>query len=196
MTKALVLFSGGIDSTTALAWAMIRGYRCTGLFLACEQPQVQQEAKAVREISEFYGVDVLVDDVKLHYASDPDDHWVIPFRNGIFLAHACNVGMERKFDYVVHGMYSQPGWGFEYPDSTPEFLGTFSALPKVYGSNLRILSPFSGLTKNDVVQIAQGFNVPIHLTWTCYNPQEGGKPCGECPACIKRQEALDAIRDQ
>lgn len=188
--KAVVLLSGGIDSTAALAHTL-QDKEALALWIAYGQKQVEQEKEAAFAIAEHYEVPLMDVWLPEHLFRAIGVHLLVPFRNGMLLSLATAVAQEEGFPWVVAGMYSQPGWGYEYPDSTPEFLGTFGAVMQMgTEGRVRLLTPWSGWTKDKVVRWAATHNVPLDLTWTCYNPQQG-KRCGKCPACEKRAWAME-----
>ena len=193
MNRYLVLLSGGIDSVTALAHTLDVSVRkeVVGLFVDYGQPQVKQEAGACTAVATWYDVGLRTFDLSPALFRPKGDNFLVPFRNGVLLAIGAAWAEKHGFDYVVTGAYSSPGEGYEYPDSTPEFLGSYAAIMQLgTEGRVRLLAPWQYLTKDQIVMRAIQLEVPLDLTWTCYKPTRGN-PCYECPACKKRLWALE-----
>lgn len=216
--KALVLFSGGVDSTTCLAMA-VKHYgaeNVIALSVSYGQKHIK-EIKAARSIAQYYGVKHLQldlasifegSDCSLLQGSDseiPKESYAqqltktdgapvstyVPFRNGLFLATAASVALSNGCGVIYYGAHSDDAAGNAYPDCSQSFNNAINeAIYIGSGKQLRVEAPFVGLTKADVVRRGLELNVPYELTWSCY---EGGeKPCGVCGTCRDRMAAFEA----
>lgn len=216
MKKAIVLFSGGIDSTTCLAMAIQRfGSECVVPLSISYGQKHQKEIESARKILDYYHVEgVELDLAPLFAYSDcsllshsaaeiPEASYssqlektdgtpvstYVPFRNGLFLSSAAGIALSLKCSYIYYGAHSDDGAGSAYPDCSQSFHQSMSAA--VYegsGRQLEIIAPFISLTKADVVKKGLELKAPYELTWSCY---EGGKlACGKCGTCIDRINAF------
>ena len=216
--KALVLFSGGVDSTTCLAMTVKRygAENVIALSVSYGQKHIK-EIKAARSIAQYYGVKHLQldlasifegSDCSLLHGSDseiPRESYAqqltktdgapvstyVPFRNGLFLATAASVALSNGCGVIYYGAHSDDAAGNAYPDCSQSFNNAINeAIYIGSGKQLRVEAPFVGLTKADVVRRGLELNVPYELTWSCY---EGGeKPCGVCGTCRDRMAAFEA----
>ena len=216
--KALVLFSGGVDSTTCLAMAVDRygAENVTALSVRYGQKH-EKELEAAEKLRSFYGVrrktldltPVFADsDCSLLSASGreiPKDSYAsqlsgtdgkpvstyVPFRNGLFLAAAASVALSEGCGEIWYGAHSDDAAGNAYPDCSDAFNeATGSAIRLGSGGQLTLVAPF--VKKNKAAVVAEGLRlgVPYELTWSCY---EGGeKPCGVCGTCRDRIAAFRA----
>lgn len=216
--KALVLFSGGVDSTTCLAMTVKRygAENVIALSVSYGQKHIK-EIKAARSIAQYYGVKHLqLDLASIFEGSDcsllqgseseiPKESYAqqltktdgapvstyVPFRNGLFLATAASVALSNGCGVIYYGAHSDDAAGNAYPDCSQSFNNAINeAIYIGSGKQLRVEAPFVGLTKADVVRRGLELNVPYELTWSCY---EGGeKPCGVCGTCRDRMAAFEA----
>ena len=216
--KALVLFSGGLDSSTCLAMAIEKYGRENVLALSISYGQKhQKEINAAKAVAEHYGVQLITLDLaRIFEGSDcallegsqqdiPKGEYAgqlestdgkpvstyVPFRNGLFLSCAASVALSRGCDVIYYGVHSDDAAGSAYPDCSSDFNSHISkAISIGSGEQLRVEAPFVELTKADVVAQGLRLGVPYELTWSCY---EGGeKPCGCCGTCIDRAKAFAA----
>jgi len=202
--KAVILLSGGLDSTTLLYYMISQGYDCYPLSISYGQKH-KKEVVAARNISEACGLikswkvinlDMLgnllpsaltsSDEVpEGHYQEESMKQTVVPGRNLIFLAIAAGYaeGLEAKVvAYAAHA-----GDHYIYPDCRPEFVKAAREAIKI-GYDTDLLTPFINIDKGEVVKIGTQLKVPYYMTWTCYNG--GDKHCGRCGACNERKEAF------
>ncbi|MEE0956949.1 MAG: 7-cyano-7-deazaguanine synthase QueC [Ruminococcus sp.] len=216
--NALVLFSGGVDSTTCLAMTVKRygAENVIALSVSYGQKHIK-EIKAARSIAQYYGVKHLqLDLASIFEGSDcsllqgseseiPKESYAqqltktdgapvstyVPFRNGLFLATAASVALSNGCGVIYYGAHSDDAAGNAYPDCSQSFNNAINeAIYIGSGKQLRVEAPFVGLTKADVVRRGLELNVPYELTWSCY---EGGeKPCGVCGTCRDRMAAFEA----
>lgn len=215
--KALVLFSGGVDSTTCLGIAVDKFGADEVLALSIYYGQKHdKEIEAARKIAEYYGVAWKQLDLALIFADSdcsllaqsdkeiPKESYAeqlaetdgspvstyVPFRNGLFLSSAASIGLSNGCEVIYYGAHSDDAAGNAYPDCSQEFNDSMNkAIYLGSGNAIRIEAPFVGLTKAQVIAKGLELNVPYHLTWSCY---EGGEtPCGKCGTCIDRAKAFE-----
>jgi 7-cyano-7-deazaguanine synthase len=212
--KTLVLLSGGLDSTTALYWALRRGGDVQALSFDYGQRH-KIEIRSARLIARRLGVPhtVLKIDLRqmggsaltdpavalprhsrvprLHASPIPPVTYV-PFRNGVFLALAAAWAEPRGIMEIVCGfnIIDSP----EYPDTRPAFVrameravrtGTAAAAT---GRPIKIRAPFLGLKKSDIIKVGLALGADYSRSITCYAGSE--KPCGVCSACRLRAQAF------
>ena len=205
--KAIVLFSGGLDSTTCLYWALAQGYTCETLTVTYGQKHAR-EVRAAREIAEKLGVKqhfVTLDlpwlassslvnkeqQIPEHELAEISNGQIpstyVPGRNLMFLSIAASLLDAMDGDAIVAGPNAIDFSG--YPDCTPQFftaagrainLGTKCGVTK----GVEVLAPLMDLSKTDIVKLGVKLGVPFELTWSCYNG--GEKPCGHCDSCKLR----------
>ena len=214
--KALVLFSGGVDSTTCLAIAVDKYSASEVLALSISYGQKHsRETEAAKKIAEYYGVRMKeLDLTKIFEDSDcsllkgstediPEESYseqlektngapvstYVPFRNGLFLSSAASIGLSYNCTEIYYGAHSDDAAGNAYPDCSVDFNEAMGrAIYLGSGNELTIEAPFVSLTKADVVKKGLELGVPYELTWSCYAGSD--KPCGKCGTCIDRQKAF------
>ncbi len=191
MSKIVVLMSGGIDSTTLCHLAMGLDRLHSAICFDYRQPAARQERWAVSSWAALHYVDVHYINVTIpgtrdHMALGPgeDGLRVLPGRNMILLAHACNYAVVSGADTVWYGATKDDR---AYPDCRPEWLRAFNAMATA-GSGVAVEAPYIDKTKADVVRAARALDVDLGATWSCYDPLEG-MPCGGCHSCKERAAA-------
>ncbi|MCC8076087.1 MAG: 7-cyano-7-deazaguanine synthase QueC [Clostridiales bacterium] len=215
--KALVLSSGGVDSTTALALAVEQYGRENVVALSISYGQKHdKEISSAKAVAQHYGVEQLFldltdifqysdcsllrqsdEDIPLEsYAEQIEEtggetpvSTYVPFRNGLFLSCAASIALSKGCGVLIYGAHADDAAGFAYPDCSPAFHQAMDAA--VYegsGHQLRIEAPFVRWTKAQVVKKGLELGVPYELTWSCY--QGGDKPCGQCGTCLDRAKAF------
>ncbi|MGI5910981.1 MAG: 7-cyano-7-deazaguanine synthase QueC [Syntrophomonadaceae bacterium] len=212
-SKALVLLSGGLDSTTCLALAVNSLGADNVITLSLLYGQKHQcEVKAAQNISAYFGCkhillefpniftgygSTLIDPERQHpeisYQEISNSFEVsptyVPFRNGNLLSAATALALGEKADCIYYGAHAEDSQGFAYPDCTPEFNGAMAnAIYIGTYHKVRLLTPLQWLSKKEVVELAQKMNSPIHMTYSCYTGRE--QHCGKCPTCISRIAAF------
>lgn len=214
--KAMVLFSGGVDSTTCLALAVKKhgAENVTALSIGYGQKH-SREIQAAQKLADYYNVEwkqldlsrIFADsDCSLLTGSDkeiPKETYAeqlsetdgkpvstyVPFRNGLFLASAASMALSLGCGLIYYGPHADDAAGSAYPDCSEEFNSAInSAIYIGSGKQLRIEAPFVSKTKKDIVKLGLELGVPYELTWSCY--EGGDKPCGVCGTCRDRQEAF------
>lgn len=219
MKNALVLTSGGVDSSTALALAVEKYGSARVIALSISYGQKHdKELQAAKAVAAHYGVEQLFLDLGLIFRySDcallkqsseeiPEASYAeqiaethgetpvstyVPFRNGLFLSAAASIALSRDCEVIYYGAHADDAAGFAYPDCSPVFNKAMNdAIYEGSGHQLHIEAPFVNKTKADIVALGLKLGVPYALTWSCY---EGGeKPCGKCGTCIDRAAAFAA----
>ncbi len=205
MEKAIVTFSGGLDSTTLLYWAANR-YDVSALTFDYGSKHNEREQSAAKQIAGRSGVPHVV--IKLPFINEffkssllksgeaiPEGHYedssmrstVVPFRNGIILSIAVGYAESIEAKNVLYAAHA--GDHAIYPDCRPEFLKAISEAGH-HGTYLgvEINDPFISMTKKEIVILGKELSVPFELTYSCY---KGGKlHCGKCGTCVERKEAF------
>lgn len=222
--NAVVLLSGGLDSTTTLAIAINEGYAPAAMTFRYGQRHIG-EIKAARRIARHYcvarhqvvdidlrafGGSALTSELDLPLDRSPEDmaHGIpityVPGRNTIFLAFAMAWAEVLGVDDIFIGVNAIDYSG--YPDCRPEYIGAFEAMARlatrvgVEGHRLTIHTPLIRLTKGQIIRWGIELGVDYSLTTTCYDPMETGEACGHCDACLLRLKgfseagAADPIR--
>lgn len=213
--KAVVLLSGGLDSTTALCWAKKKGYAPVALAVRYGQRHVR-ELKAARAVARrlraplhevsfelpWLGASSLTNrrlklpDValaRIGRGGIPSTY--VPGRNTIFLALAVSLADAIGAEAIVIGANALDYSG--YPDCRPPFLKAFAAVAKLgtkRGSQkkpLRVLAPLLHLDKKGIVRLARRLGAPLSLTWSCY--AGGARPCGRCDSCRLREKGFREV---
>ncbi len=216
--KALVLCSGGVDSTTCLALAIekygVDEVMALSIFYGQRHTKELESAKAVVA---HYGVAWKKLDLSVIFAGSdcslltgstqeiPKESYAdqlkhtggspvstyVPFRNGLFLSSAASVAISNGCEVLYYGAHSDDAAGNAYPDCSSAFYEAINrAIYLGSGQQLHVEAPFITWTKADVVRKGLELKAPYHLTWSCY---EGGeKPCGVCGTCRDRAAAFAA----
>lgn len=211
--KAVVLFSGGLDSTTALCWALSRGYECLAVSFDYGQRHSRENA-AARAIARRLGVklyEIKMDfpwlktsslvnvkmklpDVKLSKIGKKGEipSTYVPGRNLVFASIGFSLADAAGAAAVVLGPNVVDYSG--YPDCRPAF---YRALEKAAahgtrsgagGRKIKLLTPLIKLSKAGIARLALKLGAPLELTWSCYS---GGKnPCGHCDSCKLREKGF------
>lgn len=213
--KALVLFSGGLDSTTALAIAINKYGKDNVVALSISYGQKhKKEIEASNKIAKYYGVEhIYLDLAKIFEYSDcslleknkldiPTGEYseqlkendtlttYVPFRNGLFLASAASIALSKKCEVIYYGAHSDDAALNAYPDCSKEFDDAINkAIYVGSGKKVKVEGPFVNLHKADVVRIGTKLKVPYELTWSCYNGND--KACGKCGTCLDRIKAFE-----
>lgn len=219
MKNALVLTSGGVDSTTALALAIEKYGKDHVIALSISYGQKHsKEIEAAKAVAQHYGVEQLFLDLGLIFQYSncsllqqstediPEESYAeqiektggetpvstyVPFRNGLFLSAAASIALSRDCEVIYYGAHADDAAGFAYPDCSPVFNNAMNtAIYEGSGHQLRIEAPFVNKNKSDIVAIGLKLGVPYELTWSCY--EGGDKPCGKCGTCIDRAAAFAA----
>jgi 7-cyano-7-deazaguanine synthase len=213
--RAVVLLSGGLDSTTTLAIAKADGYELYALTVRYGQRH-GHEVEAAREIAEHFGVSdhaildldlrrfggsALTGDLPVPKGTPPEDigsgvpSTYVPARNTIFLSLALAWAETLHAQAIYLGVNALDYSG--YPDCRPEYVEAFESLAGlatkdgVEGTGrVRIRAPLIHLTKQEIIQRGVELGVDYALTTSCYDPSEDGAACGQCDACTLRRRGF------
>lgn len=216
MEKAMVLFSGGVDSTTCLALAINRFGKENVVALSIRYGQKHtKEIESARQILDYYGITGIEMDLSTIFADSncsllshsteaiPEESYAeqlkhtnhrpvstyVPFRNGLFLSTAASLALSHNCSYIYYGAHMDDAAGNAYPDCSETFFRSMSqAIYEGSGQTLTLMAPFIRSNKSEVVKTGLSLDVPYHLTWSCYEGHE--KACGICGTCLDRKAAF------
>ena len=208
---AVLLLSGGLDSTTMLAYAVNRGYDVHAMTFRYGQRH-SSEIDAARRVARHYGVSdhVVVDidlrtfggsaltadiDVPKDRSTDAMASGIpityVPARNTIFLSFCLAWAEVLGATDIFIGVNALDYSG--YPDCRPEYIAAYERMANlatrggVEGSTpLRIQTPLLNLTKREIVELGRSLGVDYSITLSCYDPTPTGAACGHCDACKLR----------
>lgn len=212
--RAIVLLSGGLDSTTCLAIAKQEEYDVRALSFNYHQRH-RMELKAASRIAQVMGVsDHLILDLPLDriggsaltdnipvpkdslHDSDEIPVTYVPARNSVFLSLALAWAEVTDSGHIFIGVNAMDYSG--YPDCRPEFVSAFEkmanlALKKTVENSfsLRIHAPLMTKTKSEIIKTGMELGVDYSLTISCYDPNSSGKACGHCDSCILRKRGFE-----
>ena len=216
--KALILFSGGVDSTTCLAMAADKygAENVAALSVGYGQKHTK-ELLSAEKIAKHYGIELRrLDLAAIFEGSDcsllsastqeiPQESYAeqlkktdgapvstyVPFRNGLFLASAASVALSMGCSEIWYGAHSDDAAGNAYPDCSSDFNEAMSrAIYLGSGGTLQVVAPFIGMTKAQVVAKGLSLGAPYKYAWSCYAGAD--KPCGVCGTCRDRAAAFAA----
>ena len=218
MKRAVVLLSGGLDSTTTLATAIAEGYETYALSFEYGQRH-KIEIDAARRIARaldakehrvatmnmrIFGGSALTDDVDVPKKRSAAEigHGIpityIPARNTIFLSYALALAETVGARDIFIGANAIDYSG--YPDCRPEFIAAFETLANlgtkagVQGAHFRIHAPLIKFSKAEIIRKAIELDVDLALTRSCYDPSPDGVACGECDSCLLRLKGFREAR--
>lgn len=210
--RAVVLCSGGLDSTTILAIAKSQGYECHTLafdygqrsrseLLAAQRVSISLEAddhKIIRLDLRAIGGSALTDseiDVpESETAGIPVTY--VPARNTVFLSVALGYAEVLEASAIFIGVNAVDYSG--YPDCRPEYIRAYADMAAlatksgVEGNPIRIETPLIDLTKAQIIQIGSELNVDYSATVSCYQASEKGGACGLCDSCRLRKQGFES----
>ncbi|MCX7641290.1 MAG: 7-cyano-7-deazaguanine synthase QueC [Elusimicrobiales bacterium] len=212
MKKAVVSFSGGLDSTTCLCWAISKGFNICAVSFDYGQRH-KKEIYAAKKIASVLNVKLieiklnlpwlnvssLVDkkkeipnaSIKEIISKDRIPSTYVPVRNLIFASLLVSYAESHNFDYVVMGPNAIDFSG--YPDCRPVFYKYLNMAVK-YGTKngkIKILTPIINMSKKEIIKLALKLKAPIQYSWSCYRGDK--KPCGICDACKIRKKAFEEL---
>ncbi len=210
--KAVMLFSGGLDSSTVLAHAQALGFEVYPLSFDYGQRH-KAELAAARSICASLGIqqpkviqlptDILVSALTKAEIAVPDfdeskKHEIpvtyVPARNTIFLSFALGYAESLGAHDIFLGVSSVDYSG--YPDCRPEFIAAFETLANlatkegVSGLRFNIHAPLSFLSKAETIQLGMKYGLNYALSVSCYRANEDGKACGNCDSCSYRRKGF------
>ncbi len=212
--RAVVLLSGGLDSTTCLAWARAQGFTCSTLAIDYGQRhRVELEAAAraaavqgvtdhrvVRVDLRAIGGSSLTADTAVPKDRDETSMTAaipstyVPARNSTFLCIALGLAETVGAHDLVAGMNVLDYSG--YPDCRPEFVRAFEAMANlatkagVEGARFTVHTPLMQLDKAGIIRLGTSLGVDYALTHSCYDPSTDGLACGRCDSCALRAKGF------
>ena len=210
--KALVLLSGGLDSSVVLSVCQDKGYDIYAIsFDYGQRHKVELEyakfqAKFFNCIShevfkmEFYGGSALTDDIKVpknrdsHSMSKDIPVTYVPSRNIVFLSFASGYAECHDIDNIFIGVNAIDYSG--YPDCRKNFIDNFEKLINkstkkgIEGSKFKINTPLINLSKKDIIKLGHKNGVDFSMTSSCYSPKLK-KNCGVCDSCLLRKQGFE-----
>lgn len=211
--KAVVLLSGGLDSSTCLAYANDQGYECYTLAIDYGQRHAA-EIQASADIANHFAVKrhqvMPIDLTQIGGSALTDESMevpdfgaedteipstYVPARNTIFLsialAYAEVVGADAMFIGVTAVDYSG------YPDCRPEYIHAFETMANlatkagIEGQKLQIKTPLIELSKAEIIQLGHGLGFDYGMTVSCYQADKQGRACGHCDSCHYRKQGFE-----
>ena len=208
MSKAVILLSGGLDSTTVLAIAKSQGYDCYALSFDYGQKQRSElessisiakksnviEHRIMKISLSDIGGSALTDqsiDVPKYSESNEIPITYVPARNTIFLSFALAWAEVVDCQTIFIGVNALDYSG--YPDCRPEFIEAFENMANlatkqsVEGDRIQIKTPLISMTKAEIIKKGLGLGVDYSETTSCYDANTLGEACGECDACVLRK---------
>lgn len=216
LKRAVILLSGGLDSTTCLAMAKAEGYELFALsFDYHQRHRVELEAArriaAAMEVRHHMVMEISLDriggsalttgmdvpkDTPLEAIPGRIPITYVPARNTIFLAFALAWAEVLRASHIFIGVNALDYSG--YPDCRPEYIEAFERMANlaiketVEGTmRIRIHTPLIRMTKAQIIRTGIGLGVDYALTHSCYDPFPDGKPCGRCDSCVLRRKGFE-----
>ena len=204
--KAVVLLSGGIDSTTTLYYAKSKGYRCFSLIFDYGQRH-RRELRSAVAVAKRASVEYRVVRIKLPWKGSslldkgmkipvkrkfkgiPSTY--VPARNTIFLSYALSYAEAIGAKAIFIGANAIDFSG--YPDCRPDYYKAFQKVVQkgTKAVKIKVFTPLINLTKAQIIRLGLKLGAPLNLTWSCY--KGGKKPCGVCYSCRIREKAFKQI---
>ena len=202
--KAILIYSGGLDSTTllyeykdsiALAVTFDYGSKHNAREIAyarenCKRLGIKHLVIPLAFIGQYFKSDLLLGGGEIPEGSYADDNMkstVVPFRNGIMLAIAAGLAESYELDAVMLANHS--GDHAIYPDCRPAFIDAFAAAVEAGTYNgVKVVSPYCNIDKRAIALRGKALGLDYSLTYSCY--KGGEKHCGKCGTCVERKEAL------
>lgn len=223
--KAIVLFSGGIDSTVCLALAVKECGKNNVKAVSVNYGQKNiHELNQAKKIIDYYNVDHEIVDLTNIFSNNKncsmikgnkeipkesyekqvenkkDDKPVstnVPFRNGLMLSACASIAIDGEYEKIYYGIHLEEGIAATlYPDCSNEFNNAMNEVIKIATENkVSIYAPLVKMTKEEIIKLGLDLKVPYDLTWTCY--EEDTVACGKCTACKDRLKGfeLNNIKD-
>ncbi|MGA2588414.1 MAG: 7-cyano-7-deazaguanine synthase QueC [Bryobacteraceae bacterium] len=214
--KAVCLLSGGLDSATCLAVARREGFQCYALsFDYGQRHRVELEAAArvARALGAMRHVVARIDLRQIGHSALTDDvavpkgrstqemsHGIpvtyVPARNTIFLSFALAWAEVLEAPDIFIGVNALDYSG--YPDCRPEYIEAFERMANLATKagvegclRIRIHTPLIRLSKAGIVKLGHELHLDFSLTHSCYDPDDQGRPCGQCDSCLLRRKGFE-----
>ena len=212
--KAVILLSGGLDSTTVLAIAKSDAYDITALSFRYGQRHVHETEQAEAIASSFgisdhvvvdidlrvFGSSALTDNIAVPKSQNVEDLTeeipvtYVPARNTIFLSYALAMAEVRNANTIMLGVNALDYSG--YPDCRPEYVDAFERLANLAtkrateGDGVDIVAPLINMTKSQIISKGLSLGVDYSMTTSCYDPDDDNRACGSCDACLLRLQGF------
>lgn len=215
MKKAIILSSGGLDSTTVMAMAKDRGFEIFSLSFDYGQRH-RYELEAAHRVAQYFGatrhlvipLDLRVIggsaltadiDVPKGRSQQEMDHRIpvtyVPARNTLFLSYAVAWAEVINIEDIFIGVNAVDYSG--YPDCRPEFIAAFQTMANLATKAgvegklaMQIHTPLMNMNKAQIIQTGVALGVDYGMTHSCYDPSAGGRACGQCDSCILRKKGF------
>jgi 7-cyano-7-deazaguanine synthase len=208
--KAVVLFSGGLDSTTVLVYAMKQGYDVYPLTFSYGQRhaiEIKQSERTLEkygltprqtvfsiDLTPFVNCSLINTNLEVpEFAENRIPSTYVPSRNIIFLSIASGMAETLGAEKIFIGVNSVDYSG--YPDCRPEFIEAFNRTIAVgtkqgVESGIKVEAPILNMSKKEIIELGMSLGVDYSLTHSCYNPTPDGLSCGVCDSCRLRLEGF------
>ena len=208
--KAVVLFSGGLDSTTVLVYALKHGYDVYPLTFSYGQRhaiEIKQSERTLEkygllnrqtifsiDLTPFVNCSLINKNLEVpEFAENRIPSTYVPSRNLIFLSVASGFAETLCAEKIFIGVNSVDYSG--YPDCRPEFVEAFNKTIAVgtkqgVESGIEVVAPILNMSKKEIVELGMSLGVDYSLTHSCYNPTSDGLSCGVCDSCRLRLEGF------
>lgn len=208
--KAVVLFSGGLDSTTVLVYALKQGYDVYPLTFSYGQRhaiEIKQSERTLEkyglmqrqtifsiDLTPFVNCSLINKNLEVpEFAENRIPSTYVPSRNLIFLSVASGFAETLGAEKIFIGVNSVDYSG--YPDCRPEFIDAFNKTIAVgtkqgVESGIKVEAPILNMSKKEIIELGMSLGVDYSLTHSCYNPTPDGLSCGVCDSCRLRLEGF------
>ena len=208
--KAVVLFSGGLDSTTVLVYALKQGYDVYPLTFSYGQRhaiEIKQSERTLEkygllnrqtifsiDLTPFVNCSLINKNLEVpEFAENRIPSTYVPSRNLIFLSVASGFAETLGAEKIFIGVNSVDYSG--YPDCRPEFVEAFNKTIAVgtkqgVESGIEVAAPILNMSKKEIIELGMSLGVDYSLTHSCYNPTPDGLSCGVCDSCRLRLEGF------
>ena len=203
--KAIIIFSGGLDSTTLLYYLLNKEYELEAISYdygqkhkkeldcakeICKDLNIKHNIIDISFIGKHINSSLTQDDQEIpegHYESENMESTVVYHRNLMMMTIANAIGLSRGILDIAYAAHA--GDHIIYPDCRPMFADSAEITLKISSDKkINIIRPFINIDKTDILRIGLNLNVPYEKTWSCY---KGNKlSCGKCGTCIERLEAF------
>ena len=214
--RAVVLVSGGLDSTTIMAIAKHEGYEIYALSFDYGQRH-KLELEAAKAVADSFGAkkhlilrldldaiggSALTDDIPVPHGRGLNEIGsggipitYVPARNTVFLSYALAWAEVLDATDILIGVNALDFSG--YPDCRPEYIEAFQKMANlatkagVEGNSVTIHTPIINMTKAQIIKKGVSLGVDYSMTHSCYNPAKDGRPCGKCDSCLLRKKGFE-----
>lgn len=205
--KAVLSLSGGLDSSTLLAYLLREGNEVLAVNFGYGSKHQLAEQLAAKRVSKHYNVPILEIDLRKafthqtqasallqggpipegHYQQENMKQTVVPGRNTVFAAVLLSIAEALGYTKVALAVHQ--GDHYIYPDCRPQWVNAISQVAEASTEDrVHVVAPFLFMNKAQIVALGTSLGVPYELTHTCYKGSV--PPCGKCGACVERAEAF------